>query len=49
MSKHQELCCGCKYDDIDNDCYLQECCECEYTQGDEEPTNYIEEYLSGEK
>ena len=43
MSKHQELCCGCKYDDIDNDCYLEECYECECAQGDKEPTKYIEE------
>lgn len=40
MSKHQECCCGCKYDNPSNSCYLQECYDCEI--GLREETNEFE-------
>ena len=40
MSKHQEYCCGCKYDNPSNSCYLQECYDCEI--GLREETNDFE-------
>lgn len=43
MSKHQELCCGCIYDNIDNECYCEECFDCEYVQGDKDPSKYEDE------
>ena len=43
MSKHQDLCYGCTYDNIDNEWYREECWECEYEQlkGDTQPSNYV--------
>lgn len=47
MSKHQELCCGCMYDNIENECYCEECFDCEYVQGDKKPSKYEEQALKG--
>lgn len=47
MSKHQELCCGCIYDDPNNEeLYCLECFECEFKQSEmTEPSNFKwEEY-----
>lgn len=41
MSKHQEFCCGCKFDDIDNICYMEACEDCELNR-DGQPTLYEE-------
>lgn len=43
MSKHQELCCGCIYDNIESECYCEKCFDCEYVQGDKEPSKYENE------
>ena len=40
MSKHQELCCGCIYDDIENEFYYEECFDCECVQDNKKPTKY---------
>lgn len=44
MSKHQEYCCGCRYDNPCNSCYLQKCCNCELGLREEtnewEPSDY---------
>lgn len=43
MSKHQEYCCGCIYDDPDyEDSYCLECDECELPDESDTPTKYVE-------
>ena len=44
LSKHQELCCGCIYDDPnEEEIYCLNCFECEFKQGEmEEPSGYQE-------
>ncbi len=49
MSKHQELCCGCIFDDIEDEFYREECFNCEYVQDDKNPSNYKELKLKGDE
>ena len=42
MSKHQEYCCGCYFDDPNNEIdYCKECWDCELLN--QQPTNYVED------
>ena len=44
LSKHQELCCGCIYDDLnEEETYCLNCFECEFKQGEmDNPSGYQE-------